>query len=118
MKKFQVDPRFSENEVDETANITHYSPNKIILQVNLKKSGMLFLSEVWYPGWKAYDNGSTVDIIKVNHIFRGIYLDAGRHDIVMSLEPPSLKTGLLITLITSLLVLGCIIVKILKNRRF
>jgi len=34
--------------------------------LNLKNPGYLILSEVVYPGWKAYDNNKATDIIKSN----------------------------------------------------
>jgi len=78
---------YSESEVE----ITDYSPNKITLSVIMKNPGFVFLSEVWYPDWKAYVQECSDDscltekketeIFKTNYLFRSIYLDDGQYKV-------------------------------------
>jgi len=84
------------------AEITYYSPNKITVSVNLENSGFLVLSEVWYPGWKAYDNEKEVKIYKTDYTLRSVYLEKGNHTVEFVYDPDSFKHGLNITLITLL----------------
>ena len=79
------------------ALIELYSPNKIVVSIETNNPSILVLSEVWYPGWKAYDNGEEVKIYRANHIFRAIPLEKGAHQIEMVMAPASLKIGLLIS---------------------
>ncbi len=37
-----------------TVKIVGYGPNEILLDVNAPSTGVLVLSEVYYPGWKAW----------------------------------------------------------------
>lgn len=86
------------------ANIDYYSPNKINLNVSIKEKGFLVLSEIWYPGWKATDNGEEVGILKANYLFRAIALEKGTHKISFSYDPFSFKIGALISFLTAILV--------------
>ena len=61
---------------------------------------ILMLSEIWYPGWKAYDNGKEVEILKANYIFRAVPLQKGEHIIEMVMDPLSFKVGLIVSFLT------------------
>jgi len=79
-------------EPDQT-QIVSYSPNHITVETELATPGLLVIGEIWYPGWRARDNGREVPIYRTDYVLRGIYLDAGRHTIEMSYDPVSLKVG-------------------------
>lgn len=87
------------------ANIDYYSPNKIKLSVSTEKPGFLVISETYYPGWKAYDNGAETKIYQANYIMRALYLPAGDHNIEFIYDPISYKVGKWITLTTLLILL-------------
>jgi len=80
--------------------ISHKEPNKIKLQTNLDSPGFLVLSEIDYPGWKAYDNKKELEIYNTDYILRSIYLKSGNHDISFIYEPDSYKIGKIISLLT------------------
>jgi len=80
--------------------ITYYSPNKITVSTNLENPGFLVLSEVWYPGWKAYDNNQELEIYKTDYTLRSIYLEKGDHIVEFVYDPDSFKYGLWITLVS------------------
>ena len=82
------------------ANLLFYSPNKIKINVETDAPSFLVLSDVWYPGWKAYDNGKESEIYKTNYIVRSIYIDKGEHNIEFVYDSSYFKVGKIITLIT------------------
>jgi hypothetical protein len=77
----------------QEAEVTFYSPNKIVVQANLSNPGLLVLSELWYPGWRAYDNGQEVKIHRANYLMRSVHLEAGRHTVEFAYDPLSFKVG-------------------------
>jgi len=81
----------------QEAEVTFYSPNKIVVQANLSSPGLLVLSELWYPGWQAYDNGQGVKIHRANYLLRSVYLEAGRHTVEFVYDPLSFKVGRWVT---------------------
>lgn len=84
------------------ATITYYSPNKIIVEINMDHQGFLVLSEMWYPDWNAYENGNKLELLKVNQLFRGVYLTEGKHMIKFKFEPVSITLGLIVSLLAIL----------------
>ena len=73
-------------------------PDQIVLETDSKGSRYLFLSEIFYPGWKAYVNGKNTRILRGNYIFRVIEIPSGKHRIRVSFEPWSIKIGVGLTL--------------------
>jgi hypothetical protein len=88
--------------------IVNYGPSRITLDVELEEEGILVLSEVFYPGWRASVDGSAAEIHRANHAFRGVEVDAGPHRVEILYDPVSLKAGALISMI-SLLSAGAMI---------
>jgi len=99
------------NEGFEPAEIRTYSPNEIIVAINIPHPGYLVLSENYYPGWKAYVDGAQQEIHRAYHTLRAVYLDAGSHEVRFTFDPASLRIGAWITVLTSLLLVGTISMK-------
>ena len=78
--------------------ILEFAPNRIHLTGS--GPGLLVLSEIIYPGWHVYVDGSERPIQQPLGILRGVVLEAGEHNIVFSFQPVSISFGL------SLAVLG------------
>jgi uncharacterized membrane protein YfhO len=51
------------------------------------------LSDVYYPGWKAFADGTEVPILRANHAFRAVRLGEGRHDVRFVYAPRSFAVG-------------------------
>jgi len=71
----------------QPAGIEHYSPNTILVNVTTTEPGYLILSEVWYPGWTAMDNGRATTVERYRDIFRAVRLDPGNHMVSFSYFP-------------------------------
>ena len=90
--------RLNNSSFYKEVKISYRDPNKIQLNTTLENPGFLVLSEVFYPGWKAYDNNKETEIYKANYILRSIYLDKGTHRITFIYSPDSYKTGAIISI--------------------
>ncbi len=64
---------------------------------NLKsgRPGWVVFSEVMYPGWKAWVDGEPAVVFTANHLFRSLWVPAGRHEVLFRYEPWWWKTLLL-----------------------
>ncbi|MFV2041437.1 MAG: hypothetical protein ACC644_05540, partial [Candidatus Hydrothermarchaeales archaeon] len=89
---------------DETVFVETYSANEIVVRAKLSNPGVLVLSEMWYPGWKAYDNGRETDVLRADYLLRGVYLDEGVHEVRFIYRPASLKFGARVSVFTLLLI--------------
>lgn len=90
----------SYKDVKEDVAIREYKNNSISLQVSLPKPKFLFMSEMYYPGWKAYVDGQEKKIYRANYAFRAISLDAGVHQIEFVYRPWTFVLGLAISAAT------------------
>jgi hypothetical protein len=105
----------------ETVIIKDYQSNRIILEADVEKAGLLVLSEVWMPGWSAKVNGRSAPVIRTDYLLRGIPVGKGRSRIILRYFPRSFVTGVFTTFTVSSLVLVLLITssvrKILKEIR-
>jgi len=85
---------------EETVDIVAYSPNEVRLDVEAAGEGYLVLSEVYYPGWRAYVDGQRVPLLRANYAFRAVHLSPGHHVVHLAFEPTSWKVGLGISVAT------------------
>jgi len=105
-----------------TINMTSYAPEKLTYSSNSSSEALAVFSEVWYgpdKGWTATIDGQPAEILRANYILRALKVPAGQHEIVFEFDPSSVKTGSIITLISSLLLIGLvgfIIFRAIKNR--
>ncbi|HPZ08455.1 MAG TPA: YfhO family protein, partial [Candidatus Eremiobacteraeota bacterium] len=98
--------------VEEKVSITEFEPDYIRIEINpeVKEPSLLFLSEIYYPGWKAKVHGEERKVYRANYLFRAISLKQGDKIVEFYFSPDSFKIGVLIT-ITSLLFLLIVIIK-------
>lgn len=97
--------------------VTKRNVNELSLKVDLKDSGFLVLSEIYFPGWNAYDNGKKIEILKANYILRAMFLDKGQHNIALIYNPNSYQIGLTVSAITLFISFSYIIIYLKKSRK-
>ena len=64
------------------------------LKVVTPAAGLLVLSEIDYPGWRARLDGARVPILTKDGILRSLNLPAGEHQVVLTFVPLSMYAGL------------------------
>ena len=84
-------------------NIFYESNNRIHIELNTKKQGILVLSESSYPGWEVFVDREKKDCLWLNLLFQGVEIESGSHKIDFIYHPKYFKFFLSIT-ITSLIV--------------
>lgn len=89
--------------------IESYKPEEILIKTKTDHQRILFLSDNYYPGWKAYINGFQTKIYRADYAFRAIVVPKGENKVEFVYEPSSFKIGALISGL-GLLILGFIIV--------
>jgi len=73
-------------------------PNSIKLGIDIKIPSLLVITDVWYPGWKAWIDGKKTKIYRVNYCQRGIILNKGYHKVYLSFMPLDWYIGLFVSL--------------------
>jgi uncharacterized membrane protein YfhO len=92
-------------ELQWAASVRSYGNNAITLDVETRHDGLLILSEIFYPGWKATVDGRETRIYRTDYNLRGLFVDRGRHEVSLTFSPSSFTNGGLIT-VTALLACG------------
>jgi hypothetical protein len=75
------------------AEIVRDELHRVDVEATLDAPGMLVLADSFYPGWRALVDGEEVEIRAVNHLFRGVPLDAGSHRVRFEYRPVSVLAG-------------------------
>jgi hypothetical protein len=91
-----------------SAEIKSYEPSTVTIDASLNTDGLLILSDTYYPGWKAYVDGTEKEILKVNFCQRGVVLPPGKHRVTFSFESATARGGFKIT-IGSILIVGLLL---------
>jgi len=91
------------------ADIKEYYPNRVVIEAFSGNPGVLVLTDVFYPGWRAYVDNYPAKIYRINGLVRGVFVEKGRHKVVFKYSPDSLKLGLSIAAICMLLCAGLIL---------
>jgi uncharacterized membrane protein YfhO len=86
------------SEIKNSVQIKKYTNNKIELEVNTDKPGLLWLSEIWYPAWKANIDGKVTKVYKADFSFRAVEVPSGKHRISMYFDSDAFKYGMIISL--------------------
>ena len=68
------------------AQITDYAPNRVQIEASADGRSLLVVSEVWSPGWRAWVDSQEVPLYRVDAVVRGIFLDPGRHQVMLRAE--------------------------------
>jgi uncharacterized membrane protein YfhO len=103
--------------VSEECKILSFEKNRIAMKVKTNAAGYLVLSEINYPGWKAYVNGSHVESLTGNYLFRTIPLQEGNNEVTVRFEPGSFRLGTIITTASVLCFVLCQVLLFVRGRR-
>ena len=98
--------------------ITSYRPDRISLITEAEEAGFLFLSEIYYPGWKAVIDGRVEPIQRGDYLFRVIQVPSGRHEVTFAFDPFSIKIGIGITILTLFFLLALTLYHFRKKLSF
>ncbi len=64
-----------------TAAITIYEPNQVVVEADLNADGLLVLTDMFHPNWRATVDGDPVEIYPAYHVFRMVALSKGKHTV-------------------------------------
>jgi len=93
-----VDP--SADLSGQKVRVASYAPDKIVFDVYSPADSFMVVSEVWYPGWKAYVDGREKRIYRTDYLLRGLTVPAGEHKVVMEFKPGIFRLGEAVSLLT------------------
>lgn len=93
-----------------SATIVSYRANEVQIDSGTGNSPrIVMLNDTNIPGWSAYVDGISSPVLNVDYLFRGVYIQSGRHRIDFRYEPRGLALAIAISSVT-VLVLALVLV--------
>ena len=83
------------------ARIVSWRGDRIEIDAESERGGMLALHETYYPGWVAEIDDKQAPILRADVLFRGVEVPAGHHHVVFRFAPfsfPNLTNALKVAL--------------------
>jgi hypothetical protein len=77
------------------AEIVKYDATDLEITAEARTRCYLVVSDVYYPGWRAFVDGREAPILRADYAFRAVELRPGRHVVRMTYRPPLFTVGLL-----------------------
>ena len=107
MSKSAVSQEYSylPEEANSKIEITSYQDQKILLLSESDTNRPLVITNVHYPGWRAFIDGKETKIYKADGIFQLIEVPKGSHKIDFKFRPQSFYNGLYISALAAVVTL-------------
>ncbi len=103
-------PRVSPEPGSGWADIVSYTPKEVSIKTNSKSPKILFLSDNYYPGWRAKIDGHDAKILRADYTFRAVAVDSGEHLVKFYLDSGSFKVGVFISIL-GIIISSCLLIR-------
>jgi hypothetical protein len=87
-----VDPDVS-GAAEGTVSIQYETPGRARLDAEMEADGIVVVSDMWNAGWKAELDGAACPIYRVDSALRAVRIPRGKHIVIMTYEPGSVRLG-------------------------
>lgn len=113
---------FGTNNDDGSIILTDYRPNQLIYNFSANENKLVVFSEIWTSrGWTMQIDGQESPLLRANYLLRAAIIPAGQHEIVMRYEPKIWKTGNIVSLLSSLIIIlfavGAVVITATKKKK-
>lgn len=86
---------------DVTNKIGYFTTSSALsLGMETKNPALLVVSDLYYPGWKAFLDGKEWPIFRTDCLFRAVLIPAGKHQVLFEYQPLSFAIGAILFVIT------------------
>lgn len=92
--------------------LTSYKPNELTYESNAQSDQLAVFSEIYYnvrDEWQVTIDGQAAPMLRADYVLRALRIPAGKHSIVFKFDPISVRTGKIIDLISSILLVALIV---------
>jgi hypothetical protein len=90
----------------DTVDVTHREPGRLSMRTLTVAPRFLVVSENFVVGWRATIDKRPATIVRANFAFQGVVVPPGAHEVEFVFDPPSVRVGLQISLVTWLVLLA------------
>ena len=87
-----------------SVKLSFYGSDRIEFLLENSSDSLFYLSDTYYPGWKAYVDGKETNIQRANYAFRAVVIPSKSKKLVLRYLPDSFRIGAIISTGSVLLV--------------
>ena len=103
-----VEKPVPDGERRTAVRLVAYKPNRIEVEVESNFNGFLVVSDGYHPGWTAEVDGESREVLRANSIMRAVPVASGRHRVTFTFRPLLLRSGVLLSALSWLILAGLI----------
>jgi len=116
----EADPGIDTSEpgshIESAVEISRYTQNEIVIDIQTDAPGILVLSEWHYPAWKAWIDGQQAQVLRADHALRAVAVRPGAHRVRFAYRSDSLARGAAASAITALVMLAVSLVFLRRGK--
>jgi hypothetical protein len=112
--KASLPPSGGSNECGQ-AQLLAYRPGKISLRTSSTCPAILRVADKYDPDWKAWIDGKKADVMRVDFLFQGVYVESGMHEVIIEYAPS--KWPLAVQAVGFLIFAGALVVLLCRRKR-
>lgn len=90
----------SGEKFDNSVSYSAYKETESAINVNTPSPGLLFVSDLFYPGWKVFVDGEEKKIYRADYAFRAVVIPEGLHEVVFKYKPDSFRNGIFLSILS------------------
>ncbi len=110
-------PDLLPDSVRHTLRCLAYEHNWQRWQLETAAPGLLCLSEIWYPAWKAFVDGREVPLLRAFHSLRAVPVPAGSHIVELRYDSDTFRLGSWISSISAILTVFALVLSYWRRQR-
>jgi len=103
--------------VEGSAQTTSYQDNRVEVEIQSPGNGILVLSDIFYPGWRASIDGVETEVVRADYNLRAVAVPGGRHTVVFQFASQPFARGMWISIMAAVGCLFGISVPMLRSKR-
>lgn len=104
-----------ESKILMAGKISEYRSGYVKGVVDSTSSGLVVLTDTFFPGWEVFVNGEKSKIYPVNYLFRGVFVNQGFSIIEYKYSPVFFKESITISFLTTIFIFSYGIILLWKK---
>jgi len=100
-----------------SAQVVRLTDTTMEVQTTSSAPALLVTSDSFYPGWRAFLDGTEVRLFRADYALRGVTVPAGSHLVRFSFSPKSFAGGAAISAFSLLILAGFLLIPLVVRQR-
>jgi hypothetical protein len=88
-----------EPSTDSLVELAEFNYGDITISYANSHPGLLVVADAWHPFWRASVDSQSAAVVKVNGVFKGIPIPAGKHEVKLWFDTTGYRLGIYISIV-------------------